>query len=81
MSRECRNKFKINFKIDKLKIWMIKLEIKIDRENGNILFYDSKTLLQTSCTMDQNLARLQNPHRFLRENRFLEGDDPSMYFI
>lgn len=33
--------------------------------------------LQTSCTMDQNLARLQNPHRFLRENRFLEGDDPS----
>lgn len=33
--------------------------------------------LQTSCTMDQNLARLQNPHRFLRENRFLEGEDPS----
>lgn len=32
---------------------------------------------QTSCTMDQNLARLQNPHRFLRENRFLEGEDPS----
>lgn len=27
--------------------------------------------------MDQNLARLQNPHRFLRENRFLEGEDPS----
>lgn len=31
--------------------------------------------------MDQNLARLQNPHRFLRENRFLEGDDPSEYYI
>lgn len=36
---------------------------------------------QTSCTMDQNLARLQNPHRFLRENRFLEGEDPSKGFI
>lgn len=33
--------------------------------------------MQTSCTMDQNLARLQNPHRFLRENRFLDEDDPS----
>lgn len=37
----------------------------------------SLSCFQTSCTMDQNLARLQNPHRFLRENRFLEGEDPS----
>ncbi|TGZ47860.1 hypothetical protein DBV15_09209 [Temnothorax longispinosus] len=36
-------------------------------------------LPSTSCTMDQNLARLQNPHRFLRENRFLEGEDPGCY--
>jgi len=38
---------------------------------------EKNVYLQTSCTMDQNLARLQNPHRFLRENRFLEGEDPS----
>lgn len=42
---------------------------------GNIVVFLS--CFQTSCTMDQNLARLQNPHRFLRENRFLEGEDPS----
>ncbi|KAK2587184.1 hypothetical protein KPH14_002930 [Odynerus spinipes] len=40
---------------------------------------DTLQLRETSCTMDQNLARLQNPHRFLRENRFLEGDDPRCY--
>ncbi|XP_076760632.1 cell adhesion molecule Dscam2 isoform X4 [Xylocopa sonorina] len=40
---------------------------------------DTLQLRETSCTMDQNLARLQNPHRFLRENRFLEGEDPRCY--
>ncbi|XP_048512285.1 Down syndrome cell adhesion molecule-like protein Dscam2 isoform X3 [Athalia rosae] len=40
---------------------------------------DTLQLRETSCTMDQNLARLQNPHRFLRENRFLEEEDPRCY--
>ncbi|XP_033338230.2 cell adhesion molecule Dscam2 isoform X4 [Megalopta genalis] len=40
---------------------------------------DTLQLRETSCTMDQNLARLQNPHRFVRENPFMDGVDPRCY--